>query len=1079
MGNNFQIYNASAGSGKTYTLVLKYLSIALQTHIADNSLFNPTTFSRILAITFTNKVTAEMKIRILKELKALKDNEPKSMAESLISNSVIDKTELIKRANLVYNQMLHQYSRLSVSTIDSFNYRLLKGFSVEAELGNDFTVNLNPIEFYQRVFKRMLAALESDTELLKSVEFLFDESDSEESREAFEKKLFELLNKINAEDLRFFMSAITEEDVQIINNTIKLSSLALDEVTEHVLNECDKIEKFFEKNGYSTQDTKAGSLAKLINKLRAGEPYWILENPKRFDLVSYIGKKDKFADENSDVIQRFLDEVADMVPVLVQQKIFKVLRENRFKMVLYQKVSALVEQVKTEDRFVDLSAFNHIISDLMADENPDFIYEKIGERYQHILIDEFQDTSVLQWVNLFPLVINALATGGLVLLVGDPKQAIYRFRNGRVEQMVGLIAEEGNPNIFHFDANYKNIDAQQVFASTLKVNKLDTNYRSAKEVVDFNNEIINQFLNIPALEPYYRGGQQKVFKQNLKGNVSIFQAEEIGQKSLSPHHFSNAIEQVINSAIKRGYNYNDITFLSYGNKHQVEFAQVIKEKFPKVGFSGSDAGRVKDNIPLNLLVALLRFNLYKQANDALLGANYLAALCQIPEDEWPNFVAPFMSISEDKKNSKIDLPALVKSKFPDFDAEKYFEKPLEQYFGESWNAFGLSKVQPEYLFFILDFCEQIRASQGRLNAANFMEAWNLLEKESVNLPENPNAINGTTFHKSKGLEYPIVICFLEDREPGARFGEEVWCENKNNEKPIFDKLPTDFKLPLNSKLVKEKCLFNKDLINAETQNLVETANKLYVAFTRAERELYILYKKPKSINVEGGATGKLFSAIIDRLPQGIFQEVVPDASNKQLFKLDDKEEAQQNKIVTIGASRNFNNLFRGVKVSGEPKAGRLSLINVKYNPEKESVFTRLKGNELHEFLADFKDESDLPDLQLKLKESSFFDSEEVALFCQNIKNGLQSELLKKWFNPKNKHFSERTLLIPASKIQQRPDRVVVNENGEALLLDFKTGEPFESYKKDIENYGISLEKAGFKVVEKCIWYLKTGEIQIV
>ncbi|MGY6562440.1 MAG: UvrD-helicase domain-containing protein [Luteibaculaceae bacterium] len=1071
---NFQIYNASAGSGKTFSLVRAYLQIALH---PTESQFQVTRFANILAITFTNKSTAEMKQRILRELKNLAKGEGSDMQNGLLEGAAIHKDELISRAKELYGYILHHYSKLSVSTIDSFNYKLVKGFAPEINLAGDFTVNLNPSSFYQRVFVRVLKAIETDRSFLEAVQELIAANAQDEKKENFESALQTLLYKIDAEDHRFYMSHFKPEYYDTIEQHLESFQAKFKAIKEELTPIAESFPDIFEKYGVVSSRNAA---EKIPSKFATFNPEEWAE-PKMYDSAKYIKKADLSGALVGDVEQA-LHKLEQIRPYCFPYFLMDVLKKQRFSLKLYFNMQAIIQQVKEEENFVNLSAFNHIISELIENENPEYIFEKIGNRYHHLLIDEFQDTSVMQWVNLFPLIANSLAGGNTVLIVGDPKQAIYRWRNGKVEQMVSLL-NPAQPEVFHFNPEYHNPEIEQSLLNNREIIQLDTNYRSAREVVAFNNQVIESLLAVdPDFGPYYSGGVQKAFKADLAGYVSIYTTEPSDKgKTVKPLDFEREIKQIIESAVARGYNYSDITILTDSNKEQRLFADMLKAILPQVGFSSSDAGQVNENVVLKLLFTLLEFKLRRSGSIAQKGAELLYALHESFGSNKLEVYANF--VGEDKV---LNLPELVKHYYPDFDAEQYINLPVNAYFIHGFSVLDAENKFPDYLYFILDFCRQVEAAQGRVNFENLLAEWYLLDKESVSLPQNENAINGSTVHKAKGLEFPIVLYFLQQQDPALSRAEEIWVQNQYKEgKTLVPSLPENIFLPGNSSL-KKMIPEQREISNYLTQKKIETANKLYVGFTRAERELYIFTKnidgKPVALD-SNFCTAKTFAAIYPSLAlQGntFISNSCPKSDNTLFYKHKTNVVSSNSLSYTIQKPSEFIPL--STYTDANPSLSKLSFryTRTALNEESEAYASIIKGNTLHKILENLKDITDLERVSSKIMESEVFSAQEKETFLQHITAIKSTEHpLAGWFSREYTHWHERSIIDPVAQEIKRPDKIIVNTQGEALILDYKTGEPNAAHKKALMQYRNLLSEAGYTVKDCYLWYLKDGQLEAV
>ncbi|HOW32459.1 MAG TPA: UvrD-helicase domain-containing protein, partial [Bacteroidales bacterium] len=439
---NFEIYKSSAGSGKTYTLVLRYLSLALKEHGY---------FRHILAITFTNKAANEMKQRIINGLIHLAD--PQKYADSptvrfmlpdLAKEMALSAEEVTVRAVSELKLLLHDYDNFAISTIDSFVTKLIRSFAHDLYLPVDFTIETDQERLLIKAVDRLLSKAGLDEEITR-VLVAFAESKSEDEKDwRIEKDLFTVSEELLKEE--------SFDPVRLLT-TIPLSTYRELAV---------KIRLFVKR--FETDLSRVASRALDFLKNAGIQPDWLFQKEKgiagyfekfrnkeiSLEVKTYVRKtidENCWYSKSTPVeIQRIVDEAVPQLRIYFDEIrnrlqehgatyfLLKMVGDALYQIAVVGEIEKELEEVKRDNDLLFISEFNKIITDVIIREPVPFIYERIGEKFRHYLVDEFQDTSELQWKNLLPLFGNSLATGSKNLVVGDGKQAIYRFRNGQVDQ---------------------------------------------------------------------------------------------------------------------------------------------------------------------------------------------------------------------------------------------------------------------------------------------------------------------------------------------------------------------------------------------------------------------------------------------------------------------------------------------------------------------------------------------------------------------------------------------------------------------------------------------------------------------
>ncbi len=495
MEKNFIVYRSSAGSGKTFTLVKAYLKLAL-----SDDAPRPLAYKKILAITFTNKAAAEMKLRIIEALQQISENKSKGklLTEMLCAEIGIDTTLLQKRARTTLSEILHNYSDFSVSTIDSFTHKIVKTFAFDLKLPVNFSIETNTAEFYKKVVMALMSKIGESAELTDLLIQYSSNNAVDNTDWDPEKKLLEfaeIIQKENAEANLLKLKDISKEQLKEIQKKLFVYTSGFKKRLKEKGEEALELIKSKNLNDAHFNYQKTGP-QNVFNK-------WVnFEFDSIADLIGArlpeaVAKNKWHNNKNSAGENAALESITPQLNTIATETInflkennqryslYNLLEKNIYSIILVNELQQISEEFRAEEQIVFISEFNSKISKIVSEEPAPFIYERLGERYTNYLLDEFQDTSTLQWLNLLPLVDNSLANGRFNLIVGDGKQSIYRWRNANVQQFNSLPELAGASE--HEILSERQTNLKQNF----KAEVLDTNYRSLQQVVEFNNDVFD------------------------------------------------------------------------------------------------------------------------------------------------------------------------------------------------------------------------------------------------------------------------------------------------------------------------------------------------------------------------------------------------------------------------------------------------------------------------------------------------------------------------------------------------------------------------------------------------------------
>ena len=568
----FKIYKASAGSGKTFTIVREYLTLCL----GDNA----DAYREILAVTFTNKAAAEMKAKILRFLQGIseesKDDDIIQMRDYLMASTGLKVIDLISRSKQLYVKMLHNYSDVAVCTIDSFVQRLSRSFAKELELPGQYSVILDNDDLIDEIIQRISDEI-GKNEFITSILSNFVEFNlSEETSWNVKKPIGEFIGKLMSEDAyrkgnyKNF-SDLDEEKYKAIKKYVHSENEKMNESLSLIIKDIETEEENLgitelDYNGKAKtglpsvkrkiQEGKSVVTTATIEKILSGEKRWNDAKSKIFG--------DGIVDVYAKAVERYKS-------LYSKKLVYEIIEKDLYLYVLRSHIFELIREYIAETSQVHISEFNKRISDILGDCSVPFIYERIGERYRHYFIDEFQDTSVLQWQNFLPLMENSLAFGNMNMLVGDAKQSIYRFRSGEVEQIIDL------PRIYNRPDGEFGARCETQFINSAQKMSLGTNYRSSRNVIKFNNTFFRYAERYLSFSDVYHDAEQIYNPQNHDGFVSV----EVFHGELKAAEYKEKVKTSILKQIldlhSQGIDYKDITILVRSNSDGTDIANFLVE----------------------------------------------------------------------------------------------------------------------------------------------------------------------------------------------------------------------------------------------------------------------------------------------------------------------------------------------------------------------------------------------------------------------------------------------------------------------------------------------------------------------
>ncbi|WP_310559347.1 UvrD-helicase domain-containing protein [Flavobacterium sp.] len=1048
---SFSIYDASAGSGKTYALVKEYLKIILVAPKND-------AYRNILAITFTNKAVHEMKSRIVGNLSEFAKDEPSQKAQDLIHHLAIE-TELsiiqIKtKSQQIIKHIIHNYAAFDISTIDKFTHKVIRAFAHDLGLPMTFEVTLDTENLLVEAVDAIIAQAGEDETLTKLlIDFTMEKTDDDKSwdisREILETGRL-VLNENNRNEITHFQDKTITEFVEIKNKLAEVCKVLEDENTAIA----ESALLLIEKNGIDTKSFSGSYFPKHLQSIQEGK-----FNPKNKtyheidDIKINKTAKDGALIEN--IIPELLQILGKIYKNFEKRDFYKAFLKNITPLSLLNTVSNELTKIQEEQNVLSISEFNAIIHREIQNQPAPFIYERLGERYRHFFIDEFQDTSEMQWQNLIPLIDNATSSEidgekGTLMIVGDPKQSIYRWRGGKAEQFIKL-----SKNLNPFNNPEKVLE------------HLDKNYRSYSQIIEFNNEFFQLLSNEFEHEDYkdlYENHSHQKSNDKTGGYVNISFIPKVenaeDEEALDKAElYLVATLNTIQKAQKQGFELKDIVILTRKRSHGIAVANYLTEQ--GIPLLSSETLMIKNATEVRFIIDLLKY--LKNSSDKESKAYFLHYLAQNSQDKLPihNKLPTHDFIAQGMANvNEMDFENWLESFDVSLSFQNIRKKSLYEAVEHIVSKFLNPKRSNAYVQYFMDIVLE-RDIRNQAGISDFLNFWDKnSEKFSIPSPEGNNAVRIMTIHTSKGLEFPVVIMPFADEDYSRSPKNKLWIDTEVG----------DFGLPKvlidNSKAVEGFGETAKAVYSQKSQEeLLDNINILYVALTRAEEQLYVI----SNMNLDSKAVVKMnnMSAFFVNylIKKGQFEEEKFEYEFGNPTKLSD-EKKHVDTLKTIPLISEIMNP-KSIKI-----AQREALMWGTHQQEAIEY-----GNVVHEILAFVKTKTDVDLAITKAFESGLINFNQKDLVYKTIQEIVNHTELSNYFAEGNEVLNEQAIIQKLGKTI-KPDRMVLNKNKEVFLLDYKTGTHNPKYQLQLENYQNAIELMGYKVVKKSLIYIGQ-EINVV
>ena len=1025
------LINASAGSGKTYTLVEEYLSVVL----GDPT---PRKFRSLLALTFTNKAVYEMKFRILEYLDAFTRSdagEAKSMFVALKTRLNLSDKELKMRAKRVLASILKDYGAFDVITLDRFTHRIIRGFAKDLGLSFDFEVQLDVDSMLSQVVDRILLKVGQDSSLTQKLEaFTFQKMDADLSWD-IKKELIKTARLLLDENDRIPLAVLrgySPKDFDRQNHFLNSKKKnCVDEITSRAKKIIDQMHA----QGLSAADfSKTTKLYDRFYSLAEGDIKGTITSA--FEKNIALGEKiytKALAEDKKESIETLLPQVQitleQIKECIAELDLIEAILKYWIPQALIQELSKELESFQQEENQLLLGTFNAMISQEILQHDNLRIYERLGETYRHFFIDEFQDTSSLQWENLVPLLKNPMESlddkgeEGSLLIVGDPKQSIYRWRGGNVRQFIRLLAGE-NP-----------------FLVPYRKKELEKNFRSRDQIVLFNNALyahLAKEASYDLTQNLFSADAEQQTNNKPGGWVNIQLLPPDLKKEETTPLYAQYTLNAIKESVEDQYALGDIAVLVRTNEQANHITRLLAAE--KIDFVSSDGLRYGESKAVNFLMALMVCAINPKAKEYK-----FTVLCYLYEAMGPENIDLHGFVSENLNRSFIEIFSSLSIVY---DLNTFHNEGIYESFEKAYYAFEFSMKSDA---FVESFLEGVfEFSQTIQNDPfSFLEYWQeRLSQKSIALSDTPDSVKVMTIHKSKGLGFPVVIFPFAEQlfQPNQR--PMLWLDTKEQ----FGKEYTQAWIPFSEKIKSfGESGYSRDHLH-KSENEMDTANLLYVTTTRAKDRLYIVSKTVTKPEASLAGLLNRFTASFDSDDFGGYTWGEREINQKAPSDL------------------SLSSCTRSVK--RYPWEKRL----VGINGEEDVFSARTTGIKMHDLLAQINSKKDIDSVIEVAVNKGSLKADENEMYTTYLHSIVNHTDLAVLFAEHSKGYNEQEIVYQ-NRIH-RPDRFVVFPDY-CVVLDYKTGKKKENHKVQLQLYASALHEIYQRPIKQFLVYLKEKEIELI
>ena len=1069
------VYKASAGSGKTFTLAVEYIK-----HL----ILNPRAYRQILAVTFTNKATAEMKERILQQLYGIWVSDPASepylnrIREDLQRKS-LSEDDIRLAAGTALQYMLHDYSRFRVETIDSFFQSVMRNLARELELSPNLNIELNNTEVLSDAVDSLIEKLTPSSPVLAWLLDYINERIADDKR-------WNVSNEIKRFGWNIFDEGYIEQGEGLRQqlkdpNTIKLYRNELREMETEALEQMkgfyDQFIGELEAHALTPEDLKGGArgIGSYFRKLRDGR----LSDKDTVNATLKNSLDDaknwatKTSAQKNEIIR--LAETS-LLPLLQDAETFrprnnKIINSCRLSLQHLNKLQLLahideeVRELNREHNRFLLSDTNALLHNLVRDGDSSFVFEKIGANIRNVMIDEFQDTSRMQWDNFKILLLEGLSQGADSLIVGDVKQSIYRWRNGDWGILNALGTKDSS------------------FPFPVRVETLKTNRRSETNVIRFNNNLFTaavEYLNMlhlkelqedcHPLQRAYADVAQESPRTEAKGYIKatfLEPDEEHNYTELTIISLGEEVQRLLEAGVKL----NDITILVRKNKNIPPIADYF-DKTMHLPVVSDEAFRLDASQAICMLIDALRYlsNPEDKVACASLMMNYESGIKKQGGD-WDSLLTA-------KPGEALPVAFVT-------GMETLRLMPLYELLEELFSLFEMKRIEEQdaYLFSFFDaVTEYLQNNSSDLDA--FIRYWNETLCNKTIPSGEMDGIRILSIHKSKGLEFhTVLIPFCDWKLENETNNQLIWCSPTEAPFSTLDIVPVNYSSTM------AESVYRQNYLDERLQLWVDNLNLLYVAFTRAGKNLIFWCKK--------GQKGTMSELLANALPQVAAREGDENWDEKEPYEngelcpskytgtdehLPDPPKTSANRLAQKPDKLPVH--MESMRHDIEFRQSNRSADFIQGVDEEESDNRFInRGRLLHTLFSAIETEEDIDNAIDQLVFEGIIGKPETEEKIRELTHHAFSlPQVQDWYSGSWHLFNECDIIWQerGELHTRRPDRVMMRGN-EIVVIDFKFGKQNKKYNKQVQGYMQLLTRMGYlkENIEGYLWYVEEDLIEKV
>ena len=1067
------VYKASAGSGKTFRLAVEYIKLLIN---------NPMAYRNILAVTFTNKATEEMKMRILSQLYGIWKRLPDSQGymDRVTEELGVSEEYASERAQIALSNLVHNYNYFRVETIDSFFQSVLRNLARELELTANLHIGLNDQQVEQLAVDELIESLDKDSKELQWILNFIKENIDEDKTwnviggiKKFGENIFKDVYKAHSKELeglmeeKDFFSEYTrllreirakakkniDEMVDSFFGVLDERGLTVDDFLRGKSGPCGyflKLQKGkYEKDDLLTTYVKDGmndpmKWLKKEDRNNPSSPAYCAVDSTLFDMLNKaeaIRRKQAGLYKSADLTLKYM-----------------------YQLRLLNSISEKVKEInRSSNRFL-LSDTQALLHELIQDSDSPFIFEKIGTQLEHVMIDEFQDTSTVQWENFKVLLKECLShEGSQDLIVGDVKQSIYRWRSG--------------------DWRLLNNIEQEFAKEQMETLPLDVNYRSCANIIKFNNAFFTiarglEYDGLAANNPeealQMKKAYDDVVQKEREGlpdeglvKIQLIPAEDYQEKMLGK------VKEQIAELTAHGIPANKIAILVRSNQTIKVIGEYLMHEMPELKLVSDEAFQLDASLAVNILVEALQLLVHRdnQLLKSNLAKSYQKVLLGKDVDDTLLFV--------ENQDADTLLPKAYTNHM-----DELLTMPMFDLVEKLYSIFQLEQLADESAY-VCAFYDQVAnyLTDNVADIDSFMEAWDdSIHKKPIQSDE-VNGIRLITIHKSKGLEFDNVIMPFCDWT--LEKGNLIWCKLEKDDEP-FNKLPI---IPIDFNKSMLETVYENDYHHEHLQNIVDNLNLLYVGFTRAGKNLFVFGRRGRT-GSRSQIIEQCLPKLVEQLPNVRHSQL--DAKNEEIWlefgELKGSHPQTQEKETLNVFEQPVSTLRLEIHSFDSPvefKQSNQSRNFIEGDEEEERQKSYIQmGNILHSVFSTIRTKDDIQSALEELEGQGVLYDEEVSRekLHELLESRLKNQKVADWFSDRWTLYNECSILsvnpLTNEVVEQRPDRVMIDGN-EVVVVDFKFGRPRPEYHDQVHHYMSLLAGMGYQNVKGYLWFVYSNKIEEV